>query len=225
MKIKTVLWFLSEDIQAEAGRHRKQCKRDTDIEPRILKENFRCRQGKKWYTQVRGTAVLPETGWLKLTIVTSRKLAHRRPPLNLTFQEAALFSRAGTVGWRSLECKSSHDFLPFPLLLSIICPFLQQPLFRAPQESCQEVTTLRSDLQRSNWLQGLGCSSEPADKPGLDLHPTPAPHVLYPQSWSCLQYLGRQPSRPTCAASPDIPRPDSGAGSEAAEKGKELGEN
>jgi len=79
------------------------------------------------------TAVLPETGWLKLTIVTSRKLAHRRPPLNLTFQEAALFSRAGTVGWRSLECKSSHDSLPFPLLLSIICPFLQQPPFWSHQ--------------------------------------------------------------------------------------------
>lgn len=62
--------------------------------------------------------MLPETGWPKLTIVTSRKLAHRRPPLNLTFQEAALFSRAGTVGWMSLECKSSHSAplhrLPIP---------------------------------------------------------------------------------------------------------------
>ena len=182
-------------------------------------------RGRNSTRTVRGAAALPETGWPKLTIVTSRKLAHRRSPLNLTFQEAALFTRAGTVGWRSLECKSSHDSRPFPRLPSIVCPFLQQPLLRAPLESCQEVTTLRSDLQRSNWLQGLGCSSEPADKPGLDLHPTPAPHVLYPQSWSCLQYLGRQPSRPTCAASPDIPHPDSGAGSEAAEKGKELGEN
>lgn len=158
--------------------------------------------------------------------MTSRKLAEFvRPPLNLTYRRQPC--SPGQVPWDGgpWNAKHSHDSPPFPLLLSIICPFLQQPLLRAPQESCQEVTTLCSDLQRSNRLQGLGCSSEPADKPGLDLHPTPAPHILYPQSWSCLQDLGRQPSRPTCAASPDIPHPDSGAGSEAAEKGKELGEN
>ncbi|CAK7305057.1 hypothetical protein VULLAG_LOCUS11560 [Vulpes lagopus] len=42
---------------------------------------------------------------------------------------------------------------------------------------------LCSGLQRSNWLRGLGCASEPADKPGFAVaHPphTPPPLPLTP---------------------------------------------
>lgn len=103
---------------------------------------------------MRRNSCASETGWPKLTIIDLQKLAHRRPPLNLTFQEAALFS-GQAHGMDVPGMQSSQDSRPFPLLPSIVCPFLQQPLLRAPQESCQEVTTLHSDLQRSELASGI----------------------------------------------------------------------